>query len=205
MVPDAAEQVVDALPALQAGVVGRQPVEALGHLGVGLEEGVGADAKAQPAELLLDGLGAVQDLGDAAGGGLADVERRASTRRSRADRLGEAVEVRRRPALVGRDDADLQLAGAATLAHDEVAQQAGLRAAVVGAQAALAAPAQRRAPRLVAGLGGQQAVLDVLDLLPGPGAWKPQMSSPSGDRAERVLELVAVAPLLDGGTSGSSS
>ena len=30
-----------------------------------------------------------------------------------------------------------------------------------------------------------------------PGAWKPHTSSPSVAGAERVLELVAVAPLLD--------
>jgi hypothetical protein len=75
-----------------------------------------------------------------------------------------------------------QLAGAATSRTTEVAQQAGLRAAVVGAQAVLAAPAQRRAPRLVAGLGGQQAVLDVLDLLPGPRRVEAADDSPSGDR-----------------------
>ena len=31
-----------------------------------------------------------------------------------------------------------------------------------------------------------------------PGAWKPHTSSPRLILAERVLELVAVAPLLDG-------
>ena len=105
----------------------------------------------------------MQELGRAAGGGLAHVERARPQDAAGADRLGEAVELDR---LVGGDDAHLQIAGAPALAHDEVAQQADLRAAVVGGQAALAAPPQRRAPRLVAGLGGQQAVLDVLDALP---------------------------------------
>ena len=78
-------------------------------------------------------------------GRLADVERARPQDAAGADRLGEAVEVDR---LVGGDEAHLQLAGAPALAHDEVAQQADLRAAVVGAQAALATPLQRRAPRL---------------------------------------------------------
>ena len=130
----------------------------------------------------------------APGGGLADVERPRPHDAAGADRLGEAVEVDR---LVGGDEAHLQLAGAPALAHDEVAQQADLRAAVVGGQAALAAPPQRRAPRLVAGLGGQQAVLDVLDALPRARRVEAAHQRAVVAGAERVLELVAVAPLLD--------
>ena len=55
--PDPAEEVEDALPALQARVLARDAVEPLGHLRVRLEERVGADAEAQPADLLLDRLG----------------------------------------------------------------------------------------------------------------------------------------------------
>ena len=42
---DAAEEVVDALPALQARVLGGDAVELLGHLGVRLEERVGRDRR----------------------------------------------------------------------------------------------------------------------------------------------------------------
>ena len=53
---DAAVEVVDALGAASAGVLGREPVEPLGHLGVGLEEGLRRDAEAQAGELLLEAL-----------------------------------------------------------------------------------------------------------------------------------------------------
>ena len=75
-------------------------------------------------------------LADAGGAGPQDAVR--------ADGLGEAVEV---DGLVGGDEAHLQLARAAALADDEVAQQPGRGAAVVGAQAALPAPRQRRLAR----------------------------------------------------------
>src|SRR2546421_181609 len=83
--------------------------------------------------------------GAPAGGGPAAVRRPRPDHAAGADRLGEAVEVDR---LVGGHQAHLQLAGAPALTHDQVAQQAVLRAAVIGGQAALAAPPQRRAPRL---------------------------------------------------------
>ena len=51
---DAAEEVEDALCARQSGHLGRDPVEALGHLRVGLEERVVGDPEAQAAELLLE-------------------------------------------------------------------------------------------------------------------------------------------------------
>ena len=56
----------------------------------------------------------------------------------------------------------------------------------------------------VAALGGEQVVVDRHDWSQRPGAWKPHRA-PVVVGAERVLELVAVAPLLDAGTIGSSS
>ena len=43
---------------VEAGHLGGDPVEALGHLRVGLEEGAVGDPEAQAAELLLEVLGA---------------------------------------------------------------------------------------------------------------------------------------------------
>ena len=103
--------------------------------------------------------------------------------------------------LAGRgDEADLELAGAAALADDEVAQEAPLGAAVPGGQAVLAADGQDLLAQRVAALGGELAVGQRRrSRSKRPGAWKPHTSSPSAPVAERVLELVAVAPLLDGG------
>src|SRR3954452_23701637 len=96
------------------------------------------------------------------------------------------------------DEADLQLAGAPALADHEVAQRADLRAAVVGAVALLARPGQHGAPRLVAALALQQAVLDVDDVLPRAGRVEATDELAGvAVGAEGELELVAVAPLLD--------
>ena len=53
---DAAEEVEDALAAGQAGELRRHPVEALGHLGVGLEEGAVGHLEVEAAELLVQAL-----------------------------------------------------------------------------------------------------------------------------------------------------
>src|SRR3954467_874390 len=64
---DAAVQVVYALAAAEAGELDRGAVEALGHLGVGLEERVGRDAEAQSLagalQFFLDHGGAGQQVG----------------------------------------------------------------------------------------------------------------------------------------------
>ena len=49
---DARVEVVDALPALQAGVLHGVAVHALGHLGVGLKERLGRDAQVELAHAL---------------------------------------------------------------------------------------------------------------------------------------------------------
>ncbi len=113
-----------------------------------------------------------------------------------AERDGErlGVEVARRG-----DQAHLLLPGAPALAHDEVAQEADLGAAVVGAESLLAAGGEREPAQLVAALGREQAVVDVQDPLPGAGRVEAADEPAVVAGAEGVLELVAVAPLLDGG------
>ena len=70
--PDAAVEVEDPLVAAQAGELGGDAVEDLGHLGVGLEERLGRDQEAQVAEVLVQLRGAGQQLGLPALGGLAE-------------------------------------------------------------------------------------------------------------------------------------
>ena len=143
------------------------------------------DPEAQPAELLAQAL-------------LAEHAGRAVGAAGRP--LDHGVQVDRRACgnRAGRgDEAGLDLAGAPALADDQVAQHARSAArAVVGGDRLGARPLADLVAGRVVGLGGEQAVVDVDDLGPAAAAWKPSTSSPS-PRAERVLELVAVAPLLD--------
>ncbi len=112
------------------------------------------------------------------------------------DRGGEAVRVDRAG---GGDEPHLQLARPAPLAHDEVAQQAALVAPVPGAQALLARPREHLLARRVAALGGEQAVVHRQDLVEAAGRVEAADERAVLGLPERVLELVAVAPLLDGG------
>ena len=70
------------------------------------------------------------------------------------------------------------------------------RAAVVRAQALRARPRQHLLARRVAALGGEQAVVDRHDLVPPAGRVEAADEAAVGAGPERVLELVAVAPLL---------
>ncbi len=97
------------------------------------------------------------------------------------------------------DQAELELSRAAALADDQVAQEAGVGAAVERVEPLGPAPVEHVAAGLVALLGREQAVLDVDDPLPGPGLVEPADELAGRAAAERVLELVAVAPLGDGG------
>ena len=108
---DAAVEVEEALAPAEPGELAGDRVQALGHLGVGLEEGGVGDAEAKAAELLGEVLGA-EDAGGAVGAA------------GRA--LDHGVEVDRRARDLGRrgDEPGLQLAGAPALADDEVAQDA---------------------------------------------------------------------------------
>ena len=97
------------------------------------------------------------------------------------------------------DEPHLDLAGAPPLAHDEVAQEALVRAAVLGGQALGAAPvehllAHARSPRSEA--SRQSSTGSMRSQRPGRVEAAHQLAVAVG--AERVLELVAVAPLLDG-------
>src|SRR5262249_52869345 len=97
------------------------------------------------------------------------------------------------------DQPGLELAGAAPFAHDQVAQQALSTAAVIWLERPRAAPPDDPLARRRARLGRQQAVTHLEDLVPppAPAETADQMAVVVG--AERVLELVAVAPLLDRG------
>ncbi len=118
---DSAEQVVDALPPLELRVLRGHGVELFGHLGVGLEEGLGADREPQSRDLLMNHGTTCDQLGEPAHRGLAGSVDLRPDERVAVDRRLErrAVELTRRG-----DEPDLQLAGAATLADDEVAQEA---------------------------------------------------------------------------------
>ncbi len=107
---DAAEEVEQALAAVEVGEVAGDRVEALGHLGVGLHEGRVRDAKAQAAELLHQVLFA-EDAGRSVG--------------AAGEALDHRVQIDGWPRdLVGRgDETGLDLPGPSALADDEIAQR----------------------------------------------------------------------------------
>ena len=94
----------------------------------------------------------------------------------------------------------LDLARAPPLAHDEVAQEALAGAAVVRLEALRRGTMPTTSSRawLPFSEASRQSVTSTISSQ-RPGAWKPQISRPVCVPAERVLELVAVAPLLDRG------
>ena len=69
----------------------------------------------------------------------------------------------------------------------------------MGAQTLFATPGDDLLARPVGRLRGQQAVADGHDLVPAPGGVKAALQLAAGAGAERVLQLVAVAPGGDGG------
>ena len=157
IVPIPAVEVVHALPALQRRVLDDDLVQQLGHLGVRLEERLGGDPQVELAEALGQLGLAPHQLGLAARGRLREAARARPQHAGEAlaERLAQRLRQRARLELaVGRDDADLQLAGAPAFAHDEVAQA---RAPVrIGAhRPALDRPVRRR----FASLGSASATL----------------------------------------------
>ena len=152
-------------------------VRALGHLGVRLEERLGEIAKLEAARAprAIAAEPASSSVSPPLGR-LADAGRL---------RPHEAVALDRRGIDVGVELAARwspgapDLPGAAALAHDEVAQQALLRAAVVGREPLRPGPGEHRLAGRVAALGGEQAVVIGTICSHDPGAWKPQTSSPS--------------------------
>ena len=185
-----------------AGVLGGDAVEPLGHLGVGLEERLGRDrgSAGRRAPRRAVGAPATSSVSPPAVR-LADARRSASTssavarRRRATQRVG--VELARRG-----DEPHLQLAGAAALADDEVAQEARLRrGGRRRSSPCVAAP--RRAPARAArcrarrrACSPRRATIVVPASRARGSRRRARRPSPV---AERVLELVAVAPLLDGG------
>ena len=121
---------------------------------------------------------------------------------ARRPRRTRRVELARR-----RDEAHLQLAGAPALADDEVAQEARLRAAVVGAEALRAAPVEHLRARRVDALGGQQASRRSDRCRSHePGAWKPQTSLAVRAPCRRSTRACCgSATARSAGTIGSSS
>ena len=194
---DAAVQVVDALEAPQLRQLDRDSVEPLGHLGVRLKERLRGDPEAESAELLVEPVIAGEQLGLAAVRDLCGTLHPGPEHPVRGLRsFGESVAVKRARAC---HEPDLELAAAPALADHEVAQEALAAASVVRASAPVPGTTERplRAPALP-GLGGEQAVADLDDVVPAAGGVKAADEAPGRIGAERVLELVAVAPALDG-------
>ena len=176
----------------EAGELGGDRVEALGHLGVGLEEGAVGHLEVEAAELLAQAL-------------LAEHPGRAVGAAGVALDLGVEVDRRAREAGRGGDQAGLQLAGAPPLADGEVAQHAAAGAGVVGGDVFGPRPFADRVAGRVAGLGGEVAVLDVDDQVPAAAGVEAERRLAVLVLAEGVLELVAVAPGLGSAPTISSS
>ena len=119
--PDAAVEIPDRLPAGQPGELARDPVQHLRHLGVRLEERVGAGPEAQAAKLLLDRVVAPEQPR----GQVRHLGRRVVDRPVHGAHLGEAPqhlgEVAGLEALAGRGhELHEHLARVARFAVDEV-------------------------------------------------------------------------------------
>jgi hypothetical protein len=115
----------------------------------------------------------------------------------RADGRDERIAVQR-VGVGGGDQSRLDRAGTATFADDQVAQQALVGAPVIGRQALLSTPGDDPLAGGVSRLGGEQAVIKRDDLIPAPRGVKAALKLSGRTGAERVLELVAIAPLLLG-------
>ena len=111
--------------------------------------------------------------------------------------VDHGVQVHRRARELGRrgDQARLQLAGTPALANYEVAQHARPVATVIRRDRLVPSPVANRVAGRVVGLRGEQAVLDRHNVGPAAAAVKAERE-PLGAGPERVLELVAIAPLL---------
>ena len=183
---DPAVEVEEPLAAAEAGELGGDPVEALGHLGVGLEEGVVGDLQVEPAELLAQAL-----LADRAGRAVGparvaldhgvEVDRAASAKRAEEVTSRVWIWPVRRPSRTTR-----------------LRRIALALAAVVGGDHLASGPVADLVAGRVAGLGGELAVLDSDDPVPAAAGVEAE-GRLALDLAEGVLELVAVAPLFDGG------
>ena len=114
--------------------------------------------------------------------------------------LDHGVEIDRRPGDLRRrgNEAGLDLARSSALADDEVSQHTVAVAPVVRWDARAARPRARLVARCVVGLGRELAVLRVDHHVPAPTGVEAERELAVAI-TERVLELVAIAPLLDRG------
>ena len=165
-----AVEVVDRLGPRQPGVLDRERVELLRHLGVRLQEGVRADAEALSEQLLLDRV-------------VAPEQRRGEVRHLRGlvvDRPVDRLHLREAPQHLDEVAAlelltrrghehDQHLARVAPLAVDEVAEIAGVLGLVVRLEVLLARPVADGVPDGVAEVGREPALLDLEHLVPAPG------------------------------------
>ena len=190
---NAAVEVVDRLAARERSLLARELVQPLGHVRVRLQERVRTHAEAQVAELLLDRLGAPQQLGRQ----VRDLGRRVVDRPVDRPHLRELRQHLDQPLAVEalalvRDEHDERLARVHALADDEVPEVAGVRGLVVRLEPLLARPVADRVADPVAEVGREPAALDRQHLVPAAGAMQPELGVPSGAGRERVLHLVAV-------------
>ncbi len=163
---DAAEEVEDALPALQARVLARDAVEPLGHLGVRLEERVGAIAKRRPASSSSIASRPVQHRSTppavVSATPAARVQNRPSAPTASARPVGSsgASEVTRRTCSspVRRPSRTTRLRSRPSCVRRSQARRP-----------AVAAPGEHRLARRVAALGDEQAVRQRDDPLPRAG------------------------------------
>ena len=195
---DPAVQVEDALPALEVGELGGDRVELLGHLGVRLKERLRRDREAQARRSPPRACGApamtsvsppcVVSASASVRVHISPSQSTAAARASVSSSPGTG------------DEPHLQLARAPALAHDEVAQQARRACGGHRRQALLATPGQRpaRGRRCERSEASRQSVTGD-DLVPRARRVEAADERAVVGRAERVLELVAVAPRLDGG------
>ena len=195
-----AVQVPDDLAAGQRGLLDRVLIEHVGHLGVRLQERAGRDAQAQAADLLLEpGAAEQRPRRDAAGHlGHAVVDRVEHSDDARGALLEQRLEILDAGQLAtgGDEDAE-QLARAHALAHDQVPEEAGVGALVVGLEALGACPIAERLAHGVAGVARQQADLDGDDLLPAARLVEAERDA-LGRARPGVLQLVAIGVLAHG-------
>ena len=193
---DPAVQVVDAIGGRRRGVLDREPVQPLGHLGVGLEERVRGDPHPHAADLLLEPVAPGDQLRLAALGGLSDAVEPGP--QQTADRLGRPREAVAIDPPGARHQPDLELAASPALAHHQIPQHAFAGTPVIRNEALRPAPLHDPLARRVPVLGGEQAVGDLDDLIPAARRVEATDEPVAGTGAERILELVPVSPRLDG-------
>ena len=176
----------------QIGRLDRARVEPLGHGGVRLHEGARRDGELDPADALGEAVAAEEE-------GLLEAERHLGHARVHRvhdadhrvrDELGQALDSRHGPRR-GHEHRQ-QLAGAAALADDEVAQVALAAALVVGGQVELRRPALECAAHVVRGVRGDVAVVDGDQPVPAAQAVVAE-TGPVGALRPGVLDLVAIA------------